>query len=296
LLDVPSGQGPCWPCVPPSWPRLTRQALLREPARRHVSQDRGRWPQQATGGCKLGHTMMQAPQLRSACPSRGDTPHPASPWPHRLTSLTSARATTAPRRFLRVLLSVFSKSFRVRGNCAEQALRKRRRRLGRGPAGPCTLSTFLHKFAWKCVEAIGLNQPAEGDEATYVKGLGTASGLRGLGLRPRPDPYHELRPLPCGAHALVVVEDAMAPWALHPANVVEPEAPRPEDPELALVAAVRALDQAVPLSLPVSLALKRFQPGLRGLEVIALLRRITTALGRASPQPTRKGTLTYKDV
>ncbi|MCQ4448687.1 MAG: hypothetical protein NO076_05535, partial [Sulfolobales archaeon] len=61
------------------------------------------------------------------------------------------------------------------------------------------------------------------------------------------------------------------------------EAPRPEDPELALVAAVRALDQAVPRSLPVSLALKRFQPGLKGLEVIALLRRITTALGRALP-------------
>jgi len=88
----------------------------------------------------------------------------------------------------------------------------------------------------------------------------------------------------------------VAPWALHPANVIEPEAPRPEDPELALVAAVRALDQAVPLSLPVSLALKRFQPGLRGLEVIALLRRITTALGRALPQSIREGTLTYKDV
>jgi len=29
------------------------------------------------------------------------------------------------RRFLRVLLSVFSKSFHVRGNCAEQALRER---------------------------------------------------------------------------------------------------------------------------------------------------------------------------
>jgi len=46
----------------------------------------------------------------------------------------------------------------------------------------------------------------------------------------------------------------------------------------------------------VSLALKRFQPGLRGLEVIALLRRITTALGRASPQSIREGTSTYKDV
>ncbi|MCG2865601.1 MAG: hypothetical protein L7H04_07000 [Vulcanisaeta sp.] len=88
----------------------------------------------------------------------------------------------------------------------------------------------------------------------------------------------------------------MAPRALHPANVVEPEAPRPEDPELALVAAVRALDQAVPLSLPVSLALKRFQLGLRGLKVIALLRRITTALDRDSSQLIREGTLTYKDM
>jgi len=88
----------------------------------------------------------------------------------------------------------------------------------------------------------------------------------------------------------------VAPRALHPANAVEPEAPRLEDPELALVAAVRALDQAVPRSLPVSLALKRFQPGLKGLEVIALLRRITTALGRASSQSIREGTSTYKDV
>ncbi len=158
------------------------------------------------------------------------------------------------------------------------------------------LKRFLHKFAWKRVEAVGLNKPAEGDGATHVKGLGGASGLRGLGLRLRPDPYHELRPLPLGAHALVVVEDPVAPRALHPANVVEPEAPRPEDPELALVAAVRALDQAVPLSLPVSLALKRFQLGLRGLKVIALLRRITTALDRDSSQLIREGTLTYKDM
>jgi len=46
----------------------------------------------------------------------------------------------------------------------------------------------------------------------------------------------------------------------------------------------------------VSLALKRFQPGLRGLEVIALLGRITTALNRASSQPIREGASTYKDV
>jgi len=46
----------------------------------------------------------------------------------------------------------------------------------------------------------------------------------------------------------------------------------------------------------VSLALKRFQPGLRGLEVIALLGRITTALGRDSFQSIGKGTSTYKDM
>jgi len=74
----------------------------------------------------------------------------------------------------------------------------------------------------------------------------------------------------------------VAPQALHHANVIEPEAPRLEDPELSLVAAVRALDQAVPRPLPVSLALKRFQPSLKGLEAIALLVRITMALGRAS--------------
>jgi len=69
----------------------------------------------------------------------------------------------------------------------------------------------------------------------------------------------------------------VAPRALHPANAVEPEAPRLEDPELALVAAVRALDQAVPLSLPVSLALKRFSAGpegpLRSLPSWGVLRR-----------------------
>jgi hypothetical protein len=46
----------------------------------------------------------------------------------------------------------------------------------------------------------------------------------------------------------------------------------------------------------VSLALKRFQLGLRSLEVIALLRRITRALGRALPQSIRESTSTYKDM
>jgi len=45
-----------------------------------------------------------------------------------------------------------------------------------------------------------------------------------------------------------------------------------------------------------SLALKRFQLGLRDLEVTALLRRITTALGRALPQLIRESTSTYKDM
>jgi len=61
LLAVPSGQGPCWLCVPYSWPWLTRQALLREPAGRHVSPGRGRWPRQGAGGYKLGHTVTQGP-------------------------------------------------------------------------------------------------------------------------------------------------------------------------------------------------------------------------------------------
>jgi len=131
LLAVPSGQGPCWPCVPPSWPRLTRQALLREPARRHVSP--GQRALAAAGYWRLqaGPHYDAGPSCARPAPAAGHA-HPASPWPHRLTSSTSARATTAPRRFLRVLLSVFSKSFRVRGNCAEQALRKRWRRLGQG--------------------------------------------------------------------------------------------------------------------------------------------------------------------
>jgi len=46
----------------------------------------------------------------------------------------------------------------------------------------------------------------------------------------------------------------------------------------------------------VSLALKRFQPGLRGLEVTALLGCITTALNKALSQPIGEGTLTYKDL
>ncbi|MCQ4449028.1 MAG: hypothetical protein NO076_07330 [Sulfolobales archaeon] len=45
-----------------------------------------------------------------------------------------------------------------------------------------------------------------------------------------------------------------------------------------------------------SLALKRFQLGLRGLEVIALLGRITTALDRALSQSIRKDMSTYKDM
>jgi len=92
-----------------------------------------------------------------------------------------------------------------------------------------------------------------------------ASWLRGLGLRPRPDPYHELRPLPLGAHALVVVEDPVAPQALNPADVIEPEVPRLEDPELGLVAAVRALDQAASLLLSVGLAIKSFRRASRAL-------------------------------
>jgi len=31
-------------------------------------QDRGRWPRQATGGCKLGHTMTQGPSRGGHAP------------------------------------------------------------------------------------------------------------------------------------------------------------------------------------------------------------------------------------
>jgi len=41
-------------------------------------------------------TLWRRAQLRSACPSHGDTLHLASPWPHRPTSSTSARAAIAP--------------------------------------------------------------------------------------------------------------------------------------------------------------------------------------------------------
>jgi len=74
LLAVPSGQGPYWLCVPPSWPQLTRQALLREPAGRHASPGQRRWPQQATRGCKLGHTVTQGPSRARLPQPRGHTP------------------------------------------------------------------------------------------------------------------------------------------------------------------------------------------------------------------------------
>jgi hypothetical protein len=45
-----------------------------------------------------------------------------------------------------------------------------------------------------------------------------------------------------------------------------------------------------------SLDIKSFRPGLKSTEVIALLGRITTALGRVSFQSIREGTLTYKDL
>jgi len=94
----------------------------------------------------------------------------------------------------------------------------------------------------------------------------------------------------------VMIKCALILWAIEHLYVIKFELPRHMLLELALVAAVRALDQAVPCSLLVSLALKCFQPGLRGLEVTALLRRITTALGRALPRSIREGTSTYKDM
>jgi len=132
LLDVPSGQGPCWLCVPPSWPRLTRQALLREPAGRHVSPGQRRWPRQATGGCRLGHTMTQSPAALSLSQPR-DTHHPASPWPHRLTSSALARAATTARALSPCSFSCFNKSFHVHGTLrGAEALGSADASLGKG--------------------------------------------------------------------------------------------------------------------------------------------------------------------
>jgi len=128
LLDVPSGQEPYWLCVPLSWPWLTRQALLREPAGRHVSPGQralaaaGCWRLQAGPHCDAEPSCAQP-----ACPSRGDTHHPASPWPHRLTSSALARAATAPKALPPCSFSCFNKSFHVHGTLrragvAEEAL------------------------------------------------------------------------------------------------------------------------------------------------------------------------------
>jgi len=74
LLAVPSGQGPYWLCVPLSWPWLTRQTLLREPAGRHVSPGQRRWPRQGAGGYRLGHTVTQGPAALSPVPVTGTRP------------------------------------------------------------------------------------------------------------------------------------------------------------------------------------------------------------------------------
>jgi hypothetical protein len=119
LLDVPSGQGPCWPCVPPSWPWLTRQALLRGLAGRHVSPGQralaaaGHWRLQAGPHCDAG------PSCSRPAPAAG-THHLASPWPHWLTSSTSARATTAPRALPPCSSSVSVGPPLFAGRCAEQ--------------------------------------------------------------------------------------------------------------------------------------------------------------------------------
>jgi len=74
LLAVPSGQGPCWLCVPYSWPWLTRQALLREPAGRHVSPGQralaaaGCWRLQAGPHCDAG------PSCARPAPAGGHAP------------------------------------------------------------------------------------------------------------------------------------------------------------------------------------------------------------------------------
>jgi len=151
LLAAPSGQGPCWLCVPYSWPWLTRQALLREPAGRHVSPGQRRWPQQATGGCRLGHAVTQAPSCARPAPSRGTRSYPVSPWPQWLTSSASARAATAPKalppRSSFCIQQVFP--------CSHDAARSRGRwgsadaALGEGLQALSTLSAFSTQI---CVE------------------------------------------------------------------------------------------------------------------------------------------------
>jgi len=149
LLDVPSGQGPYWFCVPPSWPWLTRQALLRGPAGRRVPRDKGRWPRQATEGCRLGHTVTQGPRPRSACPSRGDT--------HTLRHLGLAGSPHQPQRGQRQRLGRFLRvplPFQQVLPCSRDAARSRRwgsadAALGEGLQTLSTLSAFLYKFAWK---------------------------------------------------------------------------------------------------------------------------------------------------
>jgi hypothetical protein len=85
----------------------------------------------------------------------------------------------------------------------------------------------------------------------------------------------------------VMIKCALILWAIEHLYVIKFELPRHILLELALVAAVRALDQAAPLSLPVGLDIKNFRPGLRDLKVIALLGRITTAL--TGLHPSRSG-------
>jgi len=123
LLAVPSGQGPCWPYVPPSWPQLTRQALLREPAGRHVSPGQ-RAP--AAAGCwrlQAGPHYDAGPSCARPAPAAGHA-HPASPWPYRLTSSTSARAATTARALPRVPLLFSVSPSMFAGHCAKQGRRE----------------------------------------------------------------------------------------------------------------------------------------------------------------------------
>jgi len=150
LLAVPSGQGPYRFYVPPSWPQRPRQALLREPARRHVSL--GQRALAAAGYWRL-----------QAGPYYDEGLSCALPAPVAGTSLTLRHfgLTDLPHqtrrgqrqhlgRFLRVPLSVFSKSFHIRGTLrgaggAEEVLTPLWARACR----PLRLKHFLHKFAWK---------------------------------------------------------------------------------------------------------------------------------------------------
>jgi hypothetical protein len=144
--------------------------------------DRGRWPRQGAGGYKLGHSVTQAPSCARPAPAAGTGSYSVSSWPHRLTSLTSARAGIAPRALLPCPFSCLSKSFHVWGTLrgagvAEEALTLLRTRACR----PSRLKRFFYTNLCVNMKAVGINQPAKGDGAIYQ---GFRHGFRAEGPWP----------------------------------------------------------------------------------------------------------------